>query len=145
MVPGVQGTAFNPWAGTVLANFQCGPGTAIEGYAYRDGRFSVSTTSNYRLFTANAALTVTVTDHDIAAKGTIKTPVGQGTWPGRSGSTATSTGSRRAHITSGASKNELHGDATLTIDKIGGKFTVTAEAGRRGQAVDPRASRPRGR
>ena len=66
---GVQGTAMNTWKGTVLEKFQAGPGTAIEGYAFRDGRFSVATTSNYRLFTANAALTLTVTDHDIKAKG----------------------------------------------------------------------------
>ena len=124
---GVQGTAFNPWAGTVLANFQAGPGTAIEGYAYRDGRFSVSTTSNYRLFVANAALTVTVTDHDISAEGTITTPVGNGHVAGSIGFDGNFHWVVPGHISIGNDKNHLRGDATLTIDKIGGTFSVTAE------------------
>ena len=46
---GVAGTAFNPWAGTVLANFQCGPGTEVfsaEGDDWRRMRRLVVTALN---------------------------------------------------------------------------------------------------
>ena len=78
---GKQGTALNhqlpvsPWANTILKNFQVGQGAAIEGYVYRDGRFSVSTSTNYQFFFANAALTLTVTNQDISASGTLSAPI----------------------------------------------------------------------
>ena len=39
---GAQGTAVNPWAGTVLEDFQVGPGTAVEGYGVWYSRMSRS-------------------------------------------------------------------------------------------------------
>jgi hypothetical protein len=124
---GVQGTAFNPWAGTVLANFQSGPGAEFEGYAFRDGRFSVATTSNYRLFTANAAMTITVTDHDIGAKGTITTPIGKADVTGTIGFDGNFHWVADGRIDIGGSSNHLRGNVTLTIDKVGSTFTVLGD------------------
>ena len=59
-----------PVGQVILNNFQVNPGGEVSGYFYRDGRFSVSVSSNYKFFFANAALTVTVTDHDITASRT---------------------------------------------------------------------------
>ena len=66
---GVQGSESNMFAGTILEDFQTGPGTAIEGHVYRDGRFSVSTTSSYKFMSLDAALTLTVTNDAISARG----------------------------------------------------------------------------
>jgi len=124
---GVQGTAFNPWAGTVLANFQSGPGTEVEGYVFRDGRFSVATTSNYRLFSMNAALTLTVTNNEIGAKGSLSTPFGKTDVSGTIGFDGNFHWVAPAGIDIGGSSNHLRGIATMTIDKIGSVFALTAD------------------
>lgn len=123
---GTQGTAMNTWAGTPLANFQVGPGAAIEGYAYRDGRFSVATTSNYRFFTADAALTITVTDHDISARGTLTTPIASADVVGTIGFDGVVNWSGTAHVGIGGGDNFIRGDAAfvLTANQAGMTFDV---------------------
>lgn len=122
---GQDGSAYNPWKGTALESFRAGPGAEIEGYIYRDGRFSVSTTSNFRLFTANAALTIAVNNTGIKAKGEIVTPIGSAEVNGSIGFDGNFNWVRPGRIDLGGSKNYIRGDATLTIDKSGGKFTAT--------------------
>src|SRR5262249_48625139 len=124
---GAQGTALNPWAGTVLANFQSGPGTAVEGYVYRDGRFAVATTSNYRLFAANAALTVTVTDHDISAKGKLTTPIAWAHVAGTIGFDGNFIWTGTAHVGIGGGNNYIKGDAGFVLTKVGSGMTFDAD------------------
>ena len=104
---GTQGTAGNVWAGTPLKDFQVGPGARVEGYVSRDGRFSVSTTSNYRLLAADAALTITVTDHDITARGTLTTPIASAQVSGAIGFDGSFAWSGVAHVNVGGGDNYL--------------------------------------
>ncbi|HEY2784767.1 MAG TPA: hypothetical protein VGJ05_07295 [Fimbriiglobus sp.] len=112
---GAQGTALNPWAGTVLENFQSGPGASIEGYVFRDGRFSVSTSSNYRLFVADADLTLTVTDHDISATGSLTTPIASASVTGQINFDGSFVWSGTAHVGIGGGGNFISGDAGFVL------------------------------
>lgn len=123
---GAQGTAVNPWAGTALEDFQVGPGTAIEGYAYRDGRFSVSTTSSYKLFTLDAALTVTVTNDSIRAAGTVTTPIGRADVSGSIAFNGDFALAGQLQIDVGGGSNYLRGTAAVTVSKVGSEMTFTA-------------------
>jgi hypothetical protein len=124
---GAQGTAVNPWAGTVLEDFQVGPGTAVEGYAYRDGRFSVSTTSSYKLFTLDAALTVTVTNTAITAAGSVTTPVGRADVSGSIAFNGNFTWTGQLQIDVGGGGNYLRGTASVTVTKVGSELTFAAQ------------------
>lgn len=123
---GAQGTAVNPWAGTVLEDFQVGPGAAVEGYAYRDGRFSVSTTSSYKLFTLDAALTVTVTNDGIRAAGTVTTPIGRADVSGSIAFNGDFALAGQLQIDVGGGSNYLRGTAAVTVSKVGSEMTFTA-------------------
>jgi hypothetical protein len=124
---GLQGTAVNPWHGTVLEYLQCGGGAAVEGYAYRDGRFSVAVTSNFRAFYVNTALTVTVTDHDIRAQGTMTTPVGKADVAGTIGFDGNFEWQAEGTIGIGTDANHIRGDVTLDIVKFGSTLSVLAD------------------
>jgi hypothetical protein len=126
---GAQGTAVNPWAGTALEDFQIGPGTTVEGYAYRDGRFSVSTTSSYKFFTLDAALTVTVTNESIWAGGSVTTPIGRADVSGWVGFNGDFAWSGQLHIDIGGGNNYLRGTMTVGVSKTGSemKFTVAVQ------------------
>ena len=119
-----QGTAINPWHGTVLANFQSGPGTMVEGYVYRDGRFAVSTTSNYRLFFANAAMTLTVTDHDITASGKLTTPIFSADVSGTIGFNGNFVWTGTGQVNIGTDANHIRGDADFTLTKNSSGMTL---------------------
>lgn len=122
---GVQGSEVNTFRGTILEDFQTGPGTKIEGFVYRTGQFSVATTSSYKFMkSANAALTLTVTNNAISAKGQIHTPVatldvngaidfhGNFTWTGS------------ANVNIGGGNNYVHGAASFLLTKTATKATV---------------------
>lgn len=128
---GAQGTALNPWAGTALEDFQSGPGAAVEGYVYRDGRFSVSTTADFRLFVADAALTLTVTDHDIAAAGTLTTPVASAAVAGTIDFDGSFLWTGTAHVGIGGGNNYIRGDAGFSLSRTsaGMEFDIDLNCG----------------
>jgi hypothetical protein len=85
----------------------------------------VATTSNYRLFTANAALKITVTNTSIGAQGMITTPIGKADVTGTIGFNGNFHWVAGASIDVGGSSNYLRGAGTMTFDKTGSVFTVT--------------------
>ena len=124
---GAQGTAINPWQGTVLSKFQVGPGTTVEGIINRDGRFSVSTTSNYRFFTCNAAMTITVTDHDITAAGQLQTPIFTADVSGSIGFNGNFTWTGMGHLGIGTDANHIRGDADFILTKNSSGMTLSLD------------------
>jgi hypothetical protein len=66
----VEGPTQDPFQGTVLDAFQATNTESVEGWALRNGNFSLTATDSYKVAGINAALTITLDPTGVTARGT---------------------------------------------------------------------------
>ncbi len=140
----VDGTALNVWKNTPLRDFESGPGTTFQGYVLGNGKFSVSTTGSYQLFTRVASLTVTANDQGLSASGTVIIPVGVATVGGAVFSNGDFTWGGQIVINVGNNDNYLRGSGGVSLSKTGSQMTFNINAQAQAQLTLGHVARVKG-
>jgi hypothetical protein len=128
---GIQGMGADTWQGTPLEDFRSDAEIRVKGYAYRDGRFSVTSSSRYYLLGnyADLGLTVrsegTVASTEIEAAGTLHTWIGDAQVTGTIGLDGDFVLTGTAALDIGSNSNYIRGLGTATISKTGSTLSVT--------------------